>query len=434
MKKQCVLCSKDLKKHEVCNKEGSEGICDFCFNTVSQLYSGIRERNMDRDGMYFVLGIDPVLYGEAKYFCKKSWDKHNKLKNSPKVHDITQGRGKIRTQAQVIRSKKTSNKGHKKFKPAEIREILDAKIIGNENLKRDLSVMISKNTSGLFKGNFAALIMGESGSGKTESCRVLAEGMGAPFVSVSIKDIVPNGYKGRSIEAIFQDLLNKAQGSKTLAEMGFIHLDEIDKLFTAPDDDTLSKLLSDTLLGLMSGVEITCGETVIDTSRITFILSGAFSGLDKIVNKSNGVIGLADFKPRSKKVNFDYSQVTRDHLREYGLSNELIGRCTTITYTNKVTTEAMIDFMNMKDGILENYKKYFKEFGVDVVFNQDLLEAIAQKSIKKGVGMRGVEAELSEITSGYLECIDLFEGQRLEICLKDDRVKPQEEVACQFSA
>lgn len=425
----CTCCDKKLNSYEECQVVNgqSQGVCDTCLVIVRKSFYPDTEIN--RAHVFDVLMIDPEQLSQAKKICKAFVEKRDRERQSPDsnvayLSDYRDNEAKRvnKSNRAIKRSTKNDPPPCLKISPSKVKDVLNERIVGNEKLKRDLGVLISKNRSGMFKKNFVGLIIGESGSGKTESCKALAEGMKVPFTSVSIKDVTPNGYKGRSIETVIEDLYIKSGKSKAVTESGVIHFDEIDKLYTVGDDD-ISTLLEDSLLSLIEGAMVPVGRDKqtnqpsdeIDTSKITFILSGAFSGIEKQFKKERGVVSLTS-NGKKEPVEFDYSKVTRENLRKYGVKNELIGRCSTITYTEKVSTESMMEFLERENGPLASYRMYFNDYGVDLVFDEDFLKDVVKKAIDHKTGMRGVESELSEITSSYIDIIEHFEGKTLVIC------------------
>lgn len=426
----CICCSAGISERDcIERREASKlktGVCETCLVTFNLKFNKTGKKQIHRARLHEVFKNDYILKNEVKNFVQDQRsneeaenvavlnDYRRKSANNEKTNRNTSG---VAKEGAVLKKKAT-----KPMSPASIRAILDKGLVGNEDLKRDISVMISKNTSKKFKTNNNAIIMGESGSGKTELCKVLANGLSVPMLSFSIKDVSPVGYVGKNITDVYTELYHKASKNKTLAENAIIHIDEIDKLYTEFDDG-ISRLLEDTILAHIEGTEIAINQpkgstekpVTINTSDITFILTGAFCGIEKHVSGERGRVGLTN-SMSLKKESFDYSKVKRSHLSKFGVKKELLGRCPVISHTKKVSKEAMVEFMDMPGGIIEQYEDYFEEYDVEINFEPEALGYIAELALEEGTGMRGVHSQLSEVTSGFIDIIDEYKGKSITIC------------------
>ena len=329
--------------------------------------------------------------------------------------------------------------------PAQIKNILDEYVIGQEEAKKTLSVAVynhykrinneeEANDVEIQKSN--VLLLGPTGCGKTLLAQTLAKILKVPFSIADATTLTEAGYVGEDVENILLKLIQSADYDIEAAERGIIYIDEIDKITRKSENPSITRDVSgegvqQALLKIIEGTTASVPPQggrkhphqellQINTANILFICGGAFEGLDNIINERIGkkAIGFSAKIESKKEVDKYkiYEELLPQDLLKFGLIPEFVGRLPIVTTLRELDKNALVKILTEpKNALMKQYKKLLEFDGVELEFTDDALLAIVEKAIERNTGARGLRSIIEEIMRDIM--FDIPSNPKIEKCI-----------------
>lgn len=405
-------------------------------NTLNKVSSSLEEMYLE-----LVLSIDKnynftnnKIKDEIEDFLYKTIDIYHSLATSSDINEIKKAISSIRDRQKIhfqnlLRKEENEEQRKRKqqeleeafsdedkileeendllFNPKEMKAFLDKRIIGQEEAKKDVTSAIFMNSlaeESISKNT--CLLVGPTGSGKTLIASSVAEFLDLPIVNIDTTQLTVPGYVGANIEDFLTRLIESANGDVEKAQKGIVILDEIDKKGSKSNGDVSGKGVLNTLLPFVQGTTYTVTynyrKVSFDSSNLTIFMTGAFTDVAKGVSKNSSYtdskIGFGINRENSKKEDITYKKLKIEDFVEYGdFPVELVGRISNIVQLSGHTKESLKSILTDSNiSVLKLEEEKLKKLNVEVKYNDDYLDRVAEKALSLKTGARSLKSTVEE--------------------------------------
>lgn len=353
-------------------------------------------------------------------FCTKNRSEVEKLVAGPSVYICNEC---IDLSHKILHDNYTDSEDNTNeyIDPKEIKEFLDQYVISQDHAKKTLCVAAYNHyrrannpvIDGVDIEKSNVLLLGPSGSGKTLLIKTLAKKLGVPMALADATTLTEAGYVGEDAESVLERLIQSANGDIDLAEKGIVYIDEIDKKARRSESNTSTRDVSgegvqQALLRLIEGTNtfVTVGgqglrgdKIEFDTSKVLFILGGAFVGLEDIISKRVNKRTNIGFKSAqdSKKIKNLFNYVQPEDIINYGLIPELVGRIPVLSALEDLEKDDLITILkDSKNSVTNQIKALYKLENISIGFTDNFYDLVATMAVEQKTGARGLRNILED--------------------------------------